>query len=59
MSVTFDMYPQDTSWDISQDGSIISGSKEYPVDALEDAQVFCLPPGDYVFTIYDAYQDGM
>ena len=55
----FDMYPQDESWDITQDGVIVASSPQVAADATQDVQELCLPMGDYVFTIYDLYGDGM
>lgn len=55
----FDMYAQDTSWDISQGGNIVVSSPPFAPGTTEDTQELCLPPGDYVFTIYDVYGDGM
>ena len=55
----FDMYPQDESWDITQDGVVVASSPQVAADATQDVQELCLPAGDYVFTIYDLYGDGM
>ena len=59
VSLNFDMYPQDESWDITQGGVIVASSSPVAADAKEDTQEVCLPAGDYVFTIYDVYGDGM
>mmetsp|Transcript_6830 Transcript_6830/g.15608 ORF Transcript_6830/g.15608 Transcript_6830/m.15608 type:complete len:1626 (-) Transcript_6830:1186-6063(-) len=59
VNLNFDTYPQDESWDISQDGVIVASSPPYASGLTQDAQELCLPPGDYVFTIYDVYADGM
>lgn len=60
ISLTFDMYSEDTSWDIMQGSSIIAKSQPYNPKEVEIERHLCLPPGeDYVFTIYDVYQDGM
>jgi len=48
----------DISWDISQDGVIVETSPSYD-GATQVTEELCLLPGDYVFTIYDVYQDGM
>ena len=59
VKLNFDMYPQDTRWDITQGGAVAVASLPYAAGTLEDEQELCLPSGDYVFTIYDVYQDGM
>jgi len=59
VSLNFDMYPQDESWDITQAGVIVASSSPVAADAKEDTQEVCLPAGDYVYTIYDVYGDGM
>jgi len=58
INLNFDQYPVDTSWDISQGGVIVETSPSYD-GATQVTEELCLLPGDYVFTIYDVYQDGM
>ena len=55
----FDTYPQDTSWDVSQGDNIVASSPPYADNLAEDTETLCLSPGNYVFTVYDVYQDGM
>ena len=61
VNITFDNYPDETSWDIRDvNGSVLwssngnyaglTGSVDIPV---------CLPSGCYTFTIYDSYGDGI
>jgi len=59
VDIVFDNYSEDTSWDISQGGANIARSIEYAPQTATDKRELCLPAGDYVFTIYDVYQDGM
>ncbi len=49
-----DSYPGETSWDIAEaaTGDVVAGG-----DA--DGGTACLAAGDYVFTIYDSWGDGM
>lgn len=60
VELQLDSYPQDTSWDITQGGAIVAESPAFAPGTTDDKQELCLPAGnDYVFTIYDVYQDGM
>jgi len=59
VNLSFDMYSEDESWDISQNGTIIEKSSPYEPGTTQDARELCLDAGDYVFTIYDKYEDGM
>ena len=38
---------------------VVASSEPFVAGLTEDAQELCLSPGDYVFTIYDVYADGM
>ena len=46
-------------WDISQNGAVVTRSPPYTNGLTKIEEELCLPQGDYVFTIYDVYQDGM
>ena len=59
VNLSFDQYSQDESWDISQNEVVVASSEPFVAGLTEDAQELCLSPGDYVFTIYDVYGDGM
>jgi hypothetical protein len=53
LSIVFDDYPGETSWDIKDATNAIIASG----DAGEGK--WCLPDGNYTFTIYDVYSDGI
>lgn len=53
------MYPKDESWSITQDGVLVASSSPFAEGATEDVQELCLPEGEYVFTIFDIYGDGL
>ncbi|WP_136150618.1 DUF1735 domain-containing protein [Flavobacterium sangjuense] len=73
VSITFDNYPEETAWDL-RDASmnvVASGGFNAAGDAITGYAAlgfadrstftsnFCLPDGQYTFTIYDDYGDGM
>ena len=53
VAITPDDYPGETSWVITDDGNAVVAS------GLAAGDIACLPAGDYTFTIYDSYGDGM
>lgn len=57
----FDMHPQDISWEVSSHlgGAVVASSPPYDNSVTQDMQVLCLNPGEYDFTISDAYGDGL
>lgn len=61
LNFTFDLYPSETSWSISQDGIELMTGGPYvgipPNSAL--SEVKCLPAGCYTLVINDAYGDGI
>ena len=59
VNLKFDKYPLDESWNITQDGLVVASSPPFAEGATTDVQELCLSDGDYVFTIYDAYGDGL
>ena len=58
VNLVLDDYPEDTRWDISREGAVVANSTVYTSGTTEDRVELCLPRGNYVFTIYDAYKDG-
>lgn len=73
LSITFDNYPEETAWDLrdSSMNVVASGGFNAAGDAITGYAAlgfadrstfkrnFCLPSGQYTFTIYDDYGDGM
>ncbi|MCX2743528.1 endonuclease [Mangrovivirga sp. M17] len=60
LSLTTDNYGYETSWilkDQSTGATISSGSQYQSNKSYTES--FCLPDGDYSFTIYDSYGDGI
>lgn len=62
ISITFDNYPEETSWDIRDSGgNVVASGGTYASQA--DGSTLnlqeCLNSGCYDFTIYDAYGDGI
>lgn len=58
LDITFDNYSEETSWDIKNEGTIIFSSS-YVEGITETSELICLQSGNYTFTIYDAYNDGI
>ena len=61
VNMEFDKYPQDTSWDITQAGDdfAVAESPAFDDQLRDYLSEVCLPPGNFVFTVYDVYSDGM
>lgn len=59
LEITFDDYPEETSWEMydSSGNLIASGGSYNGMTSFETT--WCLPNGDYQFVIYDAYADGI
>ena len=61
VSITFDNYPEETSWQITDGGSVVASGGTYASSpdgsTLEVSQ--CLSDGCYTFTIFDTYGDGI
>lgn len=62
LTITFDNYPEETSWSLVTDGGATIASQNYTnaqADGSTITETFCLPDDCYTFTINDAYGDGM
>ncbi|AXG69081.1 pregnancy-associated plasma protein-A [Kordia sp. SMS9] len=62
LTITFDNYPEETSWSLVTDGgsSVASGSYSAAnADGSTVTETLCLPNDCYTFTINDAYGDGI
>lgn len=63
LSITFDNYPEETSWEITNSGgSVVASGGTYasqPDGSTLNIAVGCLADGCYDFTITDAYGDGI
>jgi hypothetical protein len=62
LSITFDNYPEETSWDIKDsNGTVVFSGGTYASQA--DGSTLniplCVDTGCYTFTIYDSYGDGI
>ena len=58
VAVQVDQYPNETSWVIMQDDSILVTSPQYQPNQYLTTPVF-LPAGDYTFIISDTFGDGI
>ncbi len=62
VSITFDNYPEETSWTLTDDSGATVASASYSTANADGSTVtedLCLPDGCYTFTINDAYGDGI
>lgn len=63
LSITFDNYPAETSWDLKDASGAVVASDSYSNSNADGSTVNItfdqLTTGDYTFTIYDQYGDGM
>ncbi len=62
LSITFDNYPEETSWEIRDNGgNILYSGGPYGSEPDGSTKNFnmCLDPGCYTFTIKDSYGDGI
>ncbi len=62
VTITFDNYPEETSWTISNDAGVTvlsGGTYGNQADGSTYSSTNCLPNDCYTFTINDAYGDGI
>jgi len=62
VSITFDNYPEETSWTLTNDSGTTIASASYTTanaDGSTVTETFCLTDDCYTFTISDAYGDGI
>ena len=62
LSITFDNYPEETSWTLTNDSGTTVASASYTTanaDGSTVTETFCLTDDCYTFTINDAYGDGI
>ncbi len=62
VSITFDNYPEETSWNIKNDSGTTVASGTYSsanADGSTITETLCLTDDCYTFTINDAYGDGI
>lgn len=62
LSMTFDNYPEETSWDIKNSSNVIVASGGTYASQADGSTLnipLCLNSGCYTLTMYDAYGDGI
>ncbi len=60
LSLTFDNYPAETSWDLKNStGTVVASGSGYSTSGATITQVFTLVDDSYTFTINDSYGDGI
>ncbi|MFC3033677.1 endonuclease [Pseudoalteromonas fenneropenaei] len=58
LSLTTDNYGSETSWQLSSATGTVASGNGYTSNST-NTENFCLSDGDYTFTIFDAYGDGI
>ena len=61
VTLNFDNYPEETSWQISDGTGVVASGGTYPTapDGSTLTIVECMPEACYTFTIFDSYGDGI
>ena len=60
LTLTLDNYPGETTWDLKDSGgATVASGGPYSTQGATINQTFNLTAGDYTFTIYDSYGDGI
>lgn len=60
VSLVFDGYASETTWEISDDsGDVVYSGGGYADGDESASSIVCLSAGDYEFTVYDVYGDGL
>ncbi|MEZ4799274.1 MAG: T9SS type A sorting domain-containing protein [Flavobacteriales bacterium] len=63
IEITFDNYPEETSWEVTNDQGVVivssGGTYSSQADQSTINLTYCMPIGCYTFTIFDEYGDGM
>ena len=63
LTITFDNYPEETSWQVTNSGGTVVASNSYstsnPDGSTVNETISGLADGDYTFTMSDSYGDGM
>lgn len=59
LNITFDDYPGETSWQVEDaDGLVVAEGDSYSGQTSISENI-CVCPGEYTFTIFDAFGDGI
>ena len=59
LSMTFDDYPEETSWSLTDsNGIVIDEGFGYSIPGQTINDSWILEPGKYIFSVYDSYGDG-
>jgi hypothetical protein len=59
LDLDFDNFSSETSWELTDLGGTLLESASYGAGLDETTETFCLDPGCYEYTIFDAFGDGM
>jgi len=62
LSIVFDRFPQETTWEIVEDGTgvVAASGGPYPGQSEMSLDIpIALPDGDFTFTIFDQFSDGI
>jgi hypothetical protein len=59
VNINFDNYASETSWDIKLNGSVVQSGSGYSNGDDQFNQAYTFDSGNYTFSIYDSYGDGI
>lgn len=60
LDFVFDGYADETTWEIlDAEGEVVLSGGPYVRGRASASFVFCMEPGTYTFTVFDAYDDGL
>ncbi|MCP4520421.1 MAG: T9SS type A sorting domain-containing protein [Cytophagales bacterium] len=59
LTLSFDQYPEETSWEITKDGQVIMSGDSYTERYATIKENLCFENGCYQFKIKDTFGDGM
>ncbi|WP_115461335.1 hypothetical protein [Winogradskyella aurantiaca] len=59
LNIVFDAYPGETSWELATGGAVVASGDGYDDPNSVLTLDWCLESGDYEFTIFDSFGDGI
>ena len=59
LTIVTDDYPDETTWEIKKDGSVVASGGPYNDASTTYSESFCFAPGSYQLDMYDSFGDGV
>lgn len=57
LNITLDPWPGETTWELSTGGAVVATGGPY--EGTEAVEIWCLESGDYEWTLFDSFGDGI